>query len=265
MTADERDPPRLRNLQHELSAELSRALESSPDEEAKPAELEALRASIARFRASERAGAVAVVSRRRPAMFRRSVALAMTLAIGAGAGVVVTKGELFESRDSSPAPTATSASEKAPVTKAPPVPMAPVPAIAPPPSSMPEATPPVSESPRPRTSATERPPISRSSPSEPVPPADGDELALLARAQAALATNPGAALELVATHARAFPGGTLAQEREVIAIDALSRLGRKTEATARARRFHRLFPASAHGRRVEVLVGVPANAGENHN
>jgi hypothetical protein len=260
MTSDDRNPPRLRSLQHELPAELSRALESSSDEEAKPAELEALRASIARFRASERVHAVRLESRRRPAIFRRSVALAMTLAIGAGAGVVVTKEKLFESRDSSPPPPAPSAIEKSPVTEATPVRKAPLSAVAPPPSSVPEAAPPEAAtpvSPRPPTSATVRRPIS--------PLAHGDELALLARAQAALATNPGAALELVATHARAFRGGTLAQEREVIAIDALSRLGRKAEATARARRFHRLFPASAHGRRVEVIVGVPVSAGENHN
>ncbi|MET0792442.1 MAG: hypothetical protein ABW061_13055, partial [Polyangiaceae bacterium] len=65
-----------------------------------------------------------------------------------------------------------------------------------------------------------------------------------------------AALVLAAEHAREFPAGVLTQEREVIAIDALLRLGRRSEAEARAASFHRQFPASAHGRRVDVLLGV---------
>jgi len=79
----------------------------------------------------------------------------------------------------------------------------------------------------------------------------------LARAQAALSNSPKAALALAAEHDRAFAGGgALAQEREVIAIDALLRLGRRTEAELRTQRFHRQFPASAHGRRVDVLFDV---------
>jgi hypothetical protein len=46
----------------------------------------------------------------------------------------------------------------------------------------------------------------------------------------------------------------MAQEREVIAIDALMRLGRADGAKARAGRFHAAWPDSAHGRRVDALV-----------
>jgi len=92
-----------------------------------------------------------------------------------------------------------------------------------------------------------------------------DELALLARAQSSLAGDPKTALELTAVHERTYQGGVLVQEREVIAIDALLRLGRATEATSRAQRFHRHFPASAHGRRVDVLFGVHQVPPQDHN
>ncbi len=80
------------------------------------------------------------------------------------------------------------------------------------------------------------------------------EVALLSRAQAALAGNPSQALSIAGEHEHRFPSGTFAQEREVIVIQALVRLGRTLEARTRAEHFHMLFPGSAHGRRVDVLV-----------
>jgi len=269
---DERDPPRLRRLQHELPAELSLALESLPEEEATPAELEAFKTSVARARASERARAVVVVPPRRPPIFRRSMALTMTLAIGAGAGVAVSGGVFLATRDpatSTPTTTTTTSSNQDARTAAKKSAAASTDeqAALPSPSAAPEPMPILPERTRPRTTAADQPPPPSSAPDAGAPqaPADRDELALLARAQAALATDPGTALSLAATHAQTFPGGALAQEREVIAIDALLRLGRKTEGTARAKAFHQQFPASAHGRRVDVLVGVHGGAGENHN
>jgi hypothetical protein len=47
----------------------------------------------------------------------------------------------------------------------------------------------------------------------------------------------------------------LVQERELVVIDALLRLGRRAEAIARAARFHQQFPTSVHGRRIDVLLG----------
>jgi hypothetical protein len=86
-------------------------------------------------------------------------------------------------------------------------------------------------------------------------PVDPDlEVKLLRRAQDSLATDPSAALALCGEHAQAFPQGLLAQEREVLAIDALVRLGRADEANARGRRFAATFPASTHLRRVEALL-----------
>jgi hypothetical protein len=80
------------------------------------------------------------------------------------------------------------------------------------------------------------------------------ELSLLARAQASLSSDPADALSLANEHERRFGAGALAQEREVIAIGALVHLGRVAEARARAARFHALYPTSAHGRRVDVLL-----------
>ena len=88
----------------------------------------------------------------------------------------------------------------------------------------------------------------------PAPPAAApvDEATLLESARAALATNPARALALASTHAQAFPQGVLAQEREVIAIAALRRLGRTADAERRAGAFDRYYPHSAHQRTVDV-------------
>lgn len=95
------------------------------------------------------------------------------------------------------------------------------------------------------------------SPAASAPPAEIDpeaELALLREAQDALGPSPARALALTDAHRNRFGTGVLAQEREVVAIDALLRLGRREAARARAAAFHARWPRSAHGRRVEVLV-----------
>lgn len=89
------------------------------------------------------------------------------------------------------------------------------------------------------------------------PSAGPSEAALLQRAQAALRTDPGRALALTQEHRRRFPRGELGQEREVIAIEALSRLGRSGEATKRAESFEKAYPGSAHKKKVETSVNPP--------
>jgi hypothetical protein len=82
--------------------------------------------------------------------------------------------------------------------------------------------------------------------------ADGlSEPALLEQARRALTNSPATALALTNQHAARFPRGVLAQEREVIAIEALRRLGRSAEADRRAAAFGQAFPGSAHQRMVE--------------
>lgn len=78
---------------------------------------------------------------------------------------------------------------------------------------------------------------------------------LLGRAQAALRTDPSKALALAAEHRRKFPKGVLVQEREVLSIEALERLGRHQEAVARANSFLRSFPGSAHRSKVNAVIG----------
>lgn len=80
------------------------------------------------------------------------------------------------------------------------------------------------------------------------------DIQLLHRAQDALGGAPSRALDLVSRHAARFPGSALGQEREVLAIDALVRLGRVSEARARAAAFAARFPTSAHLPRLEALV-----------
>jgi hypothetical protein len=77
------------------------------------------------------------------------------------------------------------------------------------------------------------------------------EASLLERARRALTSAPATALALANQHAARFPHGALAQEREVIAIEALRRLGRSAEADRRAAAFAQAFPGSAHQRMVE--------------
>jgi hypothetical protein len=84
------------------------------------------------------------------------------------------------------------------------------------------------------------------------------ELELMHDAKAALASDPGHALSLLNRLAKLYPSGVLAQEREVLAIDALLRLGRKSEANARATRFSSSYPASAHWPHIQRLL---SNAG----
>jgi hypothetical protein len=121
----------------------------------------------------------------------------------------------------------------------------------------------------PTTSASEdRPAAADSRPPSPKPaappPLDGEEeVRLLNEAHDALRTDPSRALSLANQHAQRAPRGTLAQEREVIAIEALVKLGRSAEAKQRAARFEAAYPNSAQLRRVRSLVGVGFDGGDH--
>jgi hypothetical protein len=77
------------------------------------------------------------------------------------------------------------------------------------------------------------------------------EAALLEKARGELVSDPAQALAATQEHARRFPHGLLTQEREVIAISALRRLGRTAQADARAARFDARYPNSAHQHAVD--------------
>ncbi len=86
-------------------------------------------------------------------------------------------------------------------------------------------------------------------------PSEGE---LLGRAERSLASSPATALALADEHARRFPRGSLVQEREVIAVEALARLGREAEARARGRALLRAYPASIYRTKVEQVLGPSA-------
>ncbi len=87
------------------------------------------------------------------------------------------------------------------------------------------------------------------------------ELALVLRAQRLLDTNPRAALEALSEHAAQFPHGVFAQERDSLSIDALRKLGSRTQAIAQARAFLQAYPRSPHVHRIALwLQDTGANA-----
>ena len=103
-----------------------------------------------------------------------------------------------------------------------------------------------SEPQRPETTekqASARRPAEQAEPASVRPPS---ETSLLFAARVALNTDPEAALRLLNEHATRFATGLLTPEREVLAIDALRRLGRKQEAEARTRHFRARYPNSLH-------------------
>ena len=78
------------------------------------------------------------------------------------------------------------------------------------------------------------------------------EAALLERARRALASSPARSLALTEEHRQRYPNGALGQEGEVIAIEALRRLGRDREASRRADDFARAYPGSAHAHKLDA-------------
>jgi hypothetical protein len=141
-----------------------------------------------------------------------------------------------------------------------PVPRAPEPAPAPVPVAderkLPEA--PAADTAVPDTAPSNTEPAKPlAEPSTALPKAEGarpslvPEDQLLEKARRALGSDPNRALALTREHARSYPSGVLAQEREFIAIEALKRLGRAGEADARRGTFEERYPQSAHRRNLD--------------
>jgi hypothetical protein len=106
--------------------------------------------------------------------------------------------------------------------------------------------------------AIEAPPSAPVVPPPVAPPASDpglNEGALLLRARRELESNPAETLKLAEEHSRLFAAGTLVPEREVLAIEALARLGRLSEARARFVDFRARFPQSPHLARLQATVG----------
>ncbi len=81
-----------------------------------------------------------------------------------------------------------------------------------------------------------------------------DEAKLLEGARSALSANPAQALQIVGTHQRLYPDGQLSAEGELIAVDALLRLGRRQEAEQRAAPRLAHNPNSLYAKRLRQLL-----------
>ncbi len=91
-----------------------------------------------------------------------------------------------------------------------------------------------SPSPSPSPSAHEPTPEPVVAPLKRQAPSLAAEAALLEQARQHLTSDPSGALQLAEEHRQTFPGGQLGPERDLIAIDALMRLGRHDAANRRA-------------------------------
>lgn len=82
-----------------------------------------------------------------------------------------------------------------------------------------------------------------------------EENAVLADARAALrGGDPASALAKLDAAGGRFPDGVLAQEREVLEIEALARAGKSAEASARANTFLQKYPTSPHAAKVRGFI-----------
>ena len=80
------------------------------------------------------------------------------------------------------------------------------------------------------------------------------EAKLLNQAHAAMATDPRAAYGFASEHAKRYPRGQLAAERELILVQALVKLGRAHEAEARGRALRKSAPSSIYGERLDTIL-----------
>lgn len=194
------------------------------------------------------AGATAGVAAKGTMLGKAAVALLAAGVVGGGVWVALDQGR-EQPEQPAPAPVG----DATPPDDAPPTPLSPAESLAIPPPENPPGRlqdPEEDLSDRPRREQEERPGRAGRSAEQPPP----GEVPLLEQAQDALAADPARALELVEEHRRHHPRGMLAQEREVLAIDALLRLGRRAEAEAQAGRFRERHPGSAQLRRIETLL-----------
>jgi hypothetical protein len=83
------------------------------------------------------------------------------------------------------------------------------------------------------------------------------ELSLLQSARRILLADPERALALTDEHRATYRDGMLVEERELLATEALLRLGKRSAASERAQTFRRMFPRSVHNTRLDALLEAP--------
>jgi outer membrane biosynthesis protein TonB len=249
------DPPRLLDGDSAISSDLRATLEAARDELPNAQQLAGLGARLPLGAAVPPAPTeLASLPAASAAPWASKVLLGLTLVVGGGSAA------LYASREAATTPRAVTV--QAPVTQ---------PAPEPPPIAAASSTERSAEPPAaPRDEEKPQPPAAKAADPRPVasssahagvahaskPESSADtEIRLLQRAHDALGAKPADALGFAEEHERAYPAGSLLQERELIAISALARLGRAADARSRADRFLSRFPTSAHRRRIEAVVG----------
>lgn len=80
------------------------------------------------------------------------------------------------------------------------------------------------------------------------------EAKLLNQAHAAMATDPRRAHTIASEHAKRYPRGQLAAERNLILVQALVKLGRVREAEARGRALRKSAPSSIYRERLDAIL-----------
>lgn len=114
------------------------------------------------------------------------------------------------------------------------------------------------ETPSPALSATASTKPRRTEGSASASPTGESEVQLIGRAQQLVRSQPQAALALCREHARKFPKGMLVQEREVLIVEALQRMGQEEEARKKSESFLKENPDTALRNKVEHLTADAA-------
>lgn len=80
------------------------------------------------------------------------------------------------------------------------------------------------------------------------------EAKLLNQAHAAMSSDPHQAYAFASAHAKRYPRGQLAAERELIMVQALVKLGRVREAETRGRALRKSAPSRIYGERLDTIL-----------
>lgn len=222
-------PPRWRDAPDaELSAEFMRGLVRSAEAGPSVAARARITSQLAQASAAARSGLALV----------KGAAALLTVV-----GVVAVTLWALEGRVAPPAAGGAAEHPAAPARQAAaPPPTAPSVAVEPSPAPVPM---PAAPEARPRRSPRVAPSAPASSPAA--------ELALLVPARKLVAVDPARALTLIEQHRSEHARGAFAEEREVLAVESLLRLGRTQAARTRAEGFARAYPASVQRERLERL------------
>lgn len=233
------EPTRLRDAQDPELRELMRYTKA--EGRLTPAEVEALTSRVLAELAvgASLPSATATV----PARFALAAKVAATGALAAG----LTVAALVLQRTPSPRTTAPQKTPPAAKASAVDPPRVPDP---PPPTAATTPDPPRAEPPKPRS--VRRQPAPPLTP-ETQPPRIG-EIELLKRVRQRLPGDPRGALEVLAQHERDYPAGIFAEEREVLAIEALWRTGHTEPARQRLQMLRARYPKSVYRERLEALL-----------